>query len=105
MGDLLLVLLPAVVLAAILWGLATALRPRGTGMSEADKYQRELAERAARHYAAQVQAAMAARARLEPGSHPGGAQRRTTGLQDHSRADSPAIYPDLAAARKHTERY
>ena len=46
MGDLLLVLLPAVVLAAILWGLATALRPRGTGMSEADKYQRELAERA-----------------------------------------------------------
>lgn len=105
MGDLLLVLLPAVVLAAILWGLATALRPRGTGMSEADKYQRELAARAASHYAAQVQAAMAARARLEAGSRTVGAPPRAAGLQDHSRAKSPATYPDLAAARKHTERH
>ncbi|MGX5718333.1 hypothetical protein [Arthrobacter sp. MAHUQ-56] len=105
MGDLLLVLLPAVVLAAVLWGLATALRPRGSGMSDADKYQRELAERAASHYAAQVQAAMAARARLEPGSRPGGARRRTSGPQDHPRAESPSIYPDLAMARKHTERH
>ncbi|MDQ0147023.1 hypothetical protein [Pseudarthrobacter niigatensis] len=54
MGDLLLVLLPAIVLVALLWGVATALRPRDPGLSEAAKYQRELAERSARHYAAQV---------------------------------------------------
>lgn len=70
MGDLLLVLLPAIVLVALMWGVATALRPRDAGTSEAEKYQRELAERSARHYAAQVQAATAARARLEATTHP-----------------------------------
>ena len=54
MGELLLVLLPALVLAALIWGLATALSPRDSGVSEAEKYQRDLAERSARHYAAQV---------------------------------------------------
>jgi hypothetical protein len=89
MGDLLLVLLPAIVLVAVIWGIATALRPRDAGTSEAEKYQRELAERSARHYAAQVEAATAARAQLE----------RSTRPSQNAQASS-----DLAAARKNIER-
>ncbi|MDT0170343.1 hypothetical protein [Pseudarthrobacter sp. BRE9] len=89
MGDLLLVLLPAIVLVAVMWGIATALRPRDAGTSEAEKYQRELAERSARHYAAQVEAATAARAQLE----------RSTRPSQNAQASS-----DLAAARKNIER-
>lgn len=65
MGELLLVLLPAIVLVTLLWGLATALSPRDAGISDAEKYQRDLAQRSARHYAAQAEAAAAARARIE----------------------------------------
>ncbi len=91
MGELLLVLLPAIVLVALIWGLSTALSPRDSGMSDAEKYQRDLAERSALHYAAQIQAATAARARLDRNTKPGqnSAQARQT---------------DLAAARKHIER-
>jgi hypothetical protein len=89
MGELLLVLLPAIVLVALIWGLMTALRPRDSGISDAEKYQRDLAERSAQHYAAQVQAATAARAQLE----------RITRPSQNAQASS-----DLAAARKHIER-
>jgi hypothetical protein len=89
MGELLLVLLPAIVLVALIWGLVTALSPRDSGISDAEKYQRDLAERSAQHYAAQVQAATAARAQLE----------RTTRPSQNAQASS-----DLAAARKHIER-
>ncbi|SEQ51876.1 MULTISPECIES: hypothetical protein [Micrococcaceae] len=89
MGELLLVLLPAIVLVALIWGLITALRPRDSGISDAEKYQRDLAERSAQHYAAQVQAATAARAQLE----------RITRPSQNTQASS-----DLAAARKHIER-
>jgi hypothetical protein len=89
MGELLLVLLPAIVLVALIWGLFTALSPRDSGMSEAEKYQRDLAERSAQHYAAQVQAATAARAQLD----------RITRPSQNAQASS-----DLAAARKHIER-
>jgi len=89
MGELLLVLLPAIVLAALIWGLFTALSPRDSGISDAEKYQRDLAERSAQHYAAQVQAATAARAQLD----------RTTRPSQNAQASS-----DLAAARKHIER-
>ena len=65
MGELLLVLLPAIVLVALIWGLVAALSPRDAGISDAEKYQRDLAERSARHYAAQVEAATAARARMQ----------------------------------------
>ncbi len=71
MGELLLVLLPAIVLVALIWGLMTALSPRDAGMSDAEKYQRDLAERSARHYAAQVEAATAQRARIEARTHHG----------------------------------
>ncbi|UUL76851.1 hypothetical protein NG819_03715 [Pseudarthrobacter sp. Fe7] len=86
MGDLLLVLLPAIVLVALMWGVATALRPRDGGTSEAGKYQRELAERSARHYAAQVQAATAARARLEAATHPSQNAQQYSQQQEHIRA-------------------
>jgi hypothetical protein len=90
MGELLLVLLPAIVLAALIWGLATALSPRDSGVSDAERYQRDLAERSARHYAAQVQAATAARARLEAITRPS--------------QNAQAMHSDLADTRKHTER-
>ena len=91
MGELLLVLLPAIVLVALIWGLFTALSPRDSGMSDAEKYQRDLAERSAQHYAAQVQAATAARARLERTIKP-------------SQNAAQAKQTDLAAARKNIER-
>ena len=70
MGDVLTVLVPALILAAALWAFATALKPRDGGMSDADRYQLELEQRSQAHYAAQVQAAMAARARLEAAALP-----------------------------------
>jgi hypothetical protein len=91
MGELLLVLLPAIVLVALIWGLFSALSPRDSGMSDAEKYQRDLAERAAQHYAAQVQAATAARALLERNTRP-------------SQNAQASTQSDLAAARKHIER-
>ena len=90
MGELLLVLLPAIVLVALIWGLATALSPRDSGLSDAEGYQRDLAERSAQHYAAQVQAATAARARLESITRPS--------------QNTQAMHSDLAPARKYTER-
>jgi Ni/Co efflux regulator RcnB len=87
MGDLLLVLLPAIVLVALMWGVATALRPRDAGTSEAEKYQRELAERSARHYAAQVEAATAARARLEAATRPSQNRQQYIQQQEHGWAN------------------
>jgi len=74
---------------ALIWGLFTALSPRDSGISDAEKYQRQLAERSAQHYAAQVQAATAARAQLERNTRPSQNSQATL---------------DLAAARKHIER-
>jgi hypothetical protein len=81
MGDVLTVLVPALILAAALWALATALKPRDGGMSDADRYQLDLARRSQAHYAAQVQAAMAARARLEAAALP--SQNRQQQIQQH----------------------
>lgn len=87
MGELLLVLLPAIVLVALLWGLATALSPRDAGISDAEKYQRDLAERSARHYAAQAEAASAARARIEARTRPGHT------AQQHDAGNPPWLLP------------
>lgn len=70
MGDVLLVILPALILAAVLWGLSTALRPRNPGISDAERYQLELAMRSQAHYAEQVRAATAARARVDAATRP-----------------------------------
>src|SRR5919107_1142852 len=83
MGDVLTVLVPALILAAALWAFATALKPRDAGMSDADRYQLDLARRSQAHYAAQVQAAMAARARLEAAALPSQNRQQQTQQRDH----------------------
>ena len=70
MGEVLLVILPALILAGVLWAFATALKPRDFGISDAERYQHELAARSQAHYAAQVQAATAARARVDAVTRP-----------------------------------
>lgn len=70
MGDALLVAMPVVILMAVIWALTEAFKPRNPGLSDAERYQRELAARSAAHQAAQVQAATAARARVEGSTRP-----------------------------------
>jgi ribosomal protein L7/L12 len=98
MGDVLTVLVPALVLAAALWAFATALKPRDGGMSDADRYQLELARRSQAHYAAQVQAALAARARMEAAALP--SQNRQQQIQQHEHHPAPSpgtmVTPQLA---------
>lgn len=69
-GDALLVGLPGLILLAVLWGVSVALKPRDHGLSDAERYQKELAVRSAAHHAAQVQAAMEARARINASTKP-----------------------------------
>lgn len=85
MGDVLLVILPALILAAVLWAFATALRPRDLGMSDAERYQHELAVRSQAHYAAQVQAATAARARVDAVTRPSQNEQQQSQQADHAR--------------------
>jgi ribosomal protein L7/L12 len=86
MGELLIVLLPAVILVAVIWALSTALRPRDSGISDAEKYQQDLAMRSAEHYAAQVRAATAARARLDANTRPSQNEQQHSQQEDHARA-------------------
>lgn len=86
MGDVLIVILPVLILLAVLWALSTALKPRDTGMSDAERYQLDLARRSQAHYAAQVQAATAARARVDAATRPSQNEQQHTQQQDHARA-------------------
>src|SRR6476620_251641 len=86
MGDVLIVILSVLILMAVLWALSTALKPRDTGMSEAERYQLDLARRSQAHYAAQVQAATAARARVDAATRPSQNEQQHTQQQDHARA-------------------
>ena len=86
MGDVLLVILPALILAAVLWAFATALKPRDFGLSDAERYQQELAIRSQAHYAAQVQAATAARARVDAVTRPSQNEQQQSQQADHARA-------------------
>ncbi|HAG61110.1 MAG TPA: hypothetical protein DIT15_10135 [Arthrobacter bacterium] len=86
MGDILMVFLPAGVLAAIIWALATTLRPRDSGTSDAEKYQQDLARRSAEHYAEQVRVATAVRARLEANTRPSQNEQQQSQQEDHARA-------------------
>lgn len=86
MGDVLLVILPALILAAVLWAFATALRPRDFGLSDADRYQQELAARSQAHYASQVQAATAARARVDAVTRPSQNEEQQSQQAEHARA-------------------
>ncbi|MGX9899294.1 hypothetical protein ACW0JT_04220 [Arthrobacter sp. SA17] len=85
MGDVLQVILPAVILAAVLWGLSTALRPRNPGMSDAERYQLELAMRSQAHYAKQVQAAEAARARVDAVTRPSQNEQQQSQQRENAR--------------------
>lgn len=95
MGDVLLVILPALILAAVLWAFATALRPRNSGMSDAERYQQELAVRSQAHYAAQVQAATAARARVDAVTRPSQNEQQQSQQADHARR---ALHAQLGSA-------
>jgi ribosomal protein L7/L12 len=90
MGEVLLVILPALILAAVLWAFATALKPRDFGMSDAERYQLELAARSQAHYAAQVKAATAARARVDAVTRPSQNEQQQSQQADHARAASRA---------------
>ena len=85
MGDVLLVILPALILAAVLWAFVTALKPRDSGLSDAERYQQELAVRSQAHYAAQVQAATAARARVDAVTRPSQNEQQQSQQADHAR--------------------
>ena len=97
MGDVLLVILPALILAAVLWAVVTALKPRDFGMSDAERYQHELAVRSQAHYAAQVQAATAARARVDAVTRPSQNEQQQSQQADHARQALPGgqINPQL----------
>ncbi|WP_309106428.1 hypothetical protein [Arthrobacter sp.] len=85
MGDVLQVILPAVILAAVLWGLSTALRPRNPGISDAERYQLDLAMRSQAHYAKQVQAAEALRARVDASTRPSQNEQQQSQQRDNAR--------------------
>ncbi|MEO5778455.1 MULTISPECIES: hypothetical protein [Arthrobacter] len=87
MGDVLLVIFPALVLAAVLWAVATALKPRGAGISDAELYQLELAMKSEEHAAAQVRAATAARARIDAATRPSQNEQQQTQQEVNARAN------------------
>jgi ribosomal protein L7/L12 len=86
MGDVVIVMLPAVILVAVIWAVTTALKPRDTGISDAERYQMELALRSQAHYAAQVRAATAARARVDASTRPSQNEQQQSQQADHARA-------------------
>ena len=86
MGDVLLVMLPALILAAVLWAATTALKPRNSGISDAERYQQELAVKSQAHYAAQVQSAVAARAQIVASIRPSQNSQQQSQQEDHARA-------------------
>ena len=86
MGEVLLVMLPALILAAVLWAVTTALKPRNFGISDAERYQQELAIKSQAHYAAQVRAAVASRARIEATTRPSQNSQQEAQQADHASA-------------------
>lgn len=85
-GDVLLVAMPVVILVAVIWALTAAFKPRNSGLSDAERYQRELAARSAAHQAAQVQAATAARARIDASTRPSQNAQQQSQQDSQSRA-------------------
>ncbi|MFK0007639.1 hypothetical protein ACIQTZ_11345 [Paenarthrobacter sp. NPDC090520] len=96
LGDLLLTALPLVVLVGLLWAVSAALRPRETGISDAERYQCELAARSAAHQASQVQAALASRARIEASTKPSQNRAQTTqhGAGSPANRSQAAVLPN-----------
>jgi ribosomal protein L7/L12 len=86
MGDVLIIMLPALILAAVLWAVSAALKPRNFGISDAERYQLDLAMRSRAHYEAQVKAAMAARARVDAATRPSQNEQQHSQQAEHARA-------------------
>lgn len=101
MGDVVIVVLPAVILIAVIWAVSTALKPRNTGISDAERYQLELALRSQAHYAAQVKAATAARARVDASTRPSQNEQQQSQQADHRRAALHAQAGSSPAAGMH----
>ncbi len=101
MGDVLLVMLPALILAAVLWAVTTALKPRNFGISDAERYQRELAVKSLAHYAAQVQAAESARARVEATTRPSQNSQQQSQQADNARSALLARIGSAPAGTRH----
>lgn len=94
-GDVLTVALPLLVLLGLLWALSAAFRPRDTGMSDAERYQRELAARSAAHQASQVQQALALRARIEATTKP---SQNAAQHSQHAQPNNAAIQAQTGRA-------
>ena len=85
MGDVLIVILPALILAGVLWAVSAALKPRNFGISDAERYQMDLALRSRAHYEAQVKAATAARARVDAATRPSQNEQQQSQQAEHAR--------------------
>lgn len=83
MGDFLMLALP-VILIALGWGVATALKPRDSGTSDAERYQQVLAAKSAEHDRAQVRAAREAQARIAAATRP--SQNTASATEQHNAA-------------------
>ncbi|MFJ5957345.1 hypothetical protein ACIQC5_15480 [Paenarthrobacter sp. NPDC092416] len=86
LGDVLMIGLPLIILVGVLWALSAAFKPRDTGLSDAERYQHELAVRSAAHQAAQAQAALAARARITAATKPSQNEAQQTQQVEQNRA-------------------
>ncbi|MFE4196009.1 hypothetical protein ACFRJ9_09105 [Paenarthrobacter sp. NPDC056912] len=102
-GDVLLIALPLLVLVGLLWALSAAFKPRDTGLSDAERYQRELAARSAAHQASQVQAALAVRARIDASTKPSQneAQHSQQTEQNRSAVQAQAAKSQAAGQTSH----
>ncbi|MGW9413971.1 hypothetical protein [Arthrobacter cupressi] len=101
LGDVLTVAVPVVILGMVIWALNQAFKPRDFGVSEAERYQRELARRSAAHQAEQTQAALAARARANTQAGHKQPPQPQPRLQRHAQPAAapasgrpPAVLPD-----------
>ncbi|MEV7662635.1 hypothetical protein [Paenarthrobacter sp. NPDC089316] len=102
-GDVLTIALPLLVLLGLLWALTAAFKPRDTGVSDAERYQRELAARSAAHQASQVQQALALRARIEATTKPSQneAQHSQQTQQNHAAVQAQATRSQSASQQGH----
>ena len=86
LGDALIVAGPAAILVMVIWAVNHAFKPRNFGISDAERYQRELAERSAAHQAEQARAALASRARINASTLPSQNQQQARQQSENQHA-------------------
>lgn len=94
LGDALIAAAPVVILLMVIWAVNQAFKPRDFGISDAERYQRELARRSAEHQAEQVQAALAARARAAASTTSAASKLPSATRAPASAGRLPAVMPD-----------